>query len=82
MSCPRCSGLMVVERFCDLLYETGCGYFDGLRCLLCGEILDPVIVLNRRSGIFPLPTPELTGCSSATAAPIVVRDQEFEHAER
>jgi hypothetical protein len=48
MRCPRCKGMMVTERFQDLQDDTGQIHFHGLRCLVCGEILDPVIVKNRQ----------------------------------
>ncbi|HET6464168.1 MAG TPA: hypothetical protein VFH55_00985 [Nitrospiria bacterium] len=47
MRCPRCEGLMVVERFCDVLDDAGKIYFEGLHCLVCGEILDATILMNR-----------------------------------
>jgi len=47
MQCLRCDGLMIAERFYDLEDDTGQIYFDGLRCLTCGEILDPMILINR-----------------------------------
>lgn len=47
MHCERCRGLMVVDRFTDLLDETGQITFRGWRCVCCGEIVDPVIVTNR-----------------------------------
>ena len=47
MQCPRCNGLMVLERFDDIRDDTGQIHFDGLRCLLCGEIVDPMILTNR-----------------------------------
>ena len=47
MQCSRCGGLMVIERFDDLQSATWQLYFYGLRCLLCGEIIDPIILLNR-----------------------------------
>ena len=45
--CPRCSGLMVQERFDDF-----CGGlpFPGVRCVNCGEILDPLIREHRYRG--------------------------------
>ena len=55
MQCARCRGLMVVDRFTDLLDETGQITFGGWRCLSCGEIVDPVIVSNRVRKV-PLPT--------------------------
>ncbi|MFZ5875701.1 MAG: hypothetical protein ACOYXU_04740 [Nitrospirota bacterium] len=55
MQCSRCRGLMVVDRFTDLLDETGQITFGGWRCLACGEIVDPVIMSNRQRKV-PLPT--------------------------
>jgi hypothetical protein len=47
MQCPRCAGLMNYERFfCGESDRFPIGY-DGLRCLCCGEIIDPLILLNR-----------------------------------
>lgn len=48
MQCPRCGGLMIVEQFCDLQDDTGRLCFYGSRCMICGEILDPLILTNRR----------------------------------
>ena len=42
MKCHRCGGVMVYERFYGL-----CEQFSGWRCILCGEIIDPVIFENR-----------------------------------
>ena len=47
MQCPRCVGLMIGEKFCDFQDDTGQLCFEGLRCLVCGEILDPLIIENR-----------------------------------
>ena len=47
MRCLRCDGLMISERFFDFDDDTGKTYFDGLRCVTCGEILDPTILKNR-----------------------------------
>lgn len=47
MTCERCDGLMVGEWFCDL-QETGDDIcVEGYRCLLCGELVDAVILKNR-----------------------------------
>lgn len=48
MTCHRCHGLMVLEEICDFheIGEALC--FDGYRCLQCGEIVDAVILDNRR----------------------------------
>lgn len=53
MDCPRCKGVMAQEVFEDLLDDTGNLFFKGWRCLICGEILDPVIANNR--GSHPMP---------------------------
>ena len=47
MECPRCAGFMLVDQFQDLLDDTGQIDFYGLHCLICGEILDPLILTNR-----------------------------------
>ena len=47
MQCFRCDGLMIVEQFQDVADDTGQNYFNGFRCLVCGEILDPMILMNR-----------------------------------
>jgi hypothetical protein len=49
MECPRCKGLMVEERFEDIRQGTGPLCFDGWRCVICGEIRDPVIETNREA---------------------------------
>lgn len=48
MKCVRCDGLMVTERFEDIKSAEVIEFF-GIRCLGCGEILDPVILANRRN---------------------------------
>ncbi len=40
--CPRCSGLMVAE-WCEDLSN-----YSAQRCVQCGELIDPVIMVNRR----------------------------------
>jgi len=44
MKCQRCGSGMVYERF----YGSG-ENFLGWRCILCGEIIDEVILENRQS---------------------------------
>lgn len=48
MSCRRCQGLMVFDRFLDVHGDTGHLWFRGWRCVACGNIVDPVILINRR----------------------------------
>ena len=40
--CVRCGGKMVYESLGP--YEQ----FTGLKCIICGEVIDPVILQNRR----------------------------------
>ena len=54
MQCHRCKGEMVVEKFQDFNDDTGRLNFHGWRCLICGEIFDPVIYANRRHHPPPL----------------------------
>jgi len=42
--CTRCGGVMVYEKF----YGNAESFF-GWRCVLCGEIVDQVIMENRLS---------------------------------
>jgi hypothetical protein len=45
MKCHRCGSMMVYERF----YGPD-EHFSGWRCVLCGEIVDQVILENRQTG--------------------------------
>ncbi len=49
MTCLRCDGLMVQEKFEDLdgLWSSD-HEFTGWRCLNCGAIVDPVIAAHKR----------------------------------
>jgi len=46
MKCHRCGSVMVYERFYDS-HE----HFSGWRCILCGEIIDQVILENRQANV-------------------------------
>ena len=46
--CTRCGGLMVSDFCMDLLNSTGELEFAAKRCVQCGEVVDPVILRNRR----------------------------------
>lgn len=46
--CGRCGGLMVIEQCFDFMDGTGHVDFMARRCVQCGEVIDPVIVQNRR----------------------------------
>ena len=47
MECPRCQGLMVGEVFNGMSGDPRVRGAAGWRCLICGEIVDPVIAANR-----------------------------------
>jgi len=53
MICHRCGGRMISEKFYDLS-----SIFYGWHCVICGEILDPVILLHRLSQNAKLEIPE------------------------
>jgi hypothetical protein len=50
MQCARCAGLRVPEIICE-----GGTRVLALRCLHCGDVIDQVIVLNRRRRRSPKP---------------------------
>jgi len=43
MKCLRCRGVMIYHTFYAFQ-----GQFRGWKCLICGEIVDPVILENRQ----------------------------------
>ena len=51
MRCERCNGLMVGERIFDMNGTGGDLSVDGYRCLLCGNLVDTVILENRSRSI-------------------------------
>ena len=51
--CARCGGLMVIVRCQDLMDNTGTINFFASRCILCGDLIDPVIQQNRVNPIVP-----------------------------
>jgi hypothetical protein len=53
MRCQRCNGRMIFEKFYDVN-----NVFFGWHCVICGEILDPVILLHRLSQDADLRIPE------------------------
>ncbi|HEX5647896.1 MAG TPA: hypothetical protein VFX56_13075 [Nitrospira sp.] len=49
MNCPRCHGLMVGDHLLDIRESYLPMWMRGLRCVSCGNIVDPVIDRNRTS---------------------------------
>jgi len=52
--CPRCHNPMVEETFVDRETSPSVSSFTGWRCLICGEILDPLILEHRRAQREPM----------------------------
>jgi len=46
MRCHRCKGIMIFEKFYG-----DCEHFFGWRCVVCGEIIDQVILENRLGNV-------------------------------
>lgn len=46
--CRRCQNPMVEEVFVDEGSGSSIASFMGWRCVICGDILDPVILQNRQ----------------------------------
>ena len=47
MQCPRCQGTMIVDHLVDIATSDEI-WMPGWRCLMCGEIIDPVIENHRQ----------------------------------
>ena len=54
MNCPRCRGYMMQDDYLDLQDEAGQCRFVAWRCLICGEVLDPVILKHRNARPAPM----------------------------
>ena len=49
MTCQRCDGLMVRERYDDLELGSAEHEIPSWRCLNCGAIVDPVILTHHQT---------------------------------
>jgi hypothetical protein len=47
MDCSRCHGLMVPDNLIDMRESFLPMWMRGLRCVACGNVVDPLIVHNR-----------------------------------
>ena len=45
--CSRCQGLLVGDLCYDIDDDQGQRWFSALRCVQCGDVLDPTILRNR-----------------------------------
>ena len=46
MDCPKCKGLMLLERFSDFFLV-----FYAWKCVNCGAVIDRTIANNRRNSL-------------------------------
>lgn len=75
MKCTRCEGLMVADNLVDLQESCVPMWMRGMRCVSCGNIVDPLILRHRmlqKSGTMRLLkpgvlVPEFAGHLKATA---------------
>jgi hypothetical protein len=73
MQCPRCQGTMIVDYFVDMA-TSGEMWMPGWRCLMCGEIIDPVIEHHRqRQGEQQEVLSAISGSTARHASPISVK---------
>ncbi len=49
MKCPKCSGLMYLERLSDFFV-----IFNVWKCINCGAVMDKTILDNRRKSLAAL----------------------------
>lgn len=49
MECPRCAGFIMPYALAELRDFARPVEVNCWRCLMCGEILDPVIIANRQA---------------------------------
>lgn len=54
MQCSKCKGQMNLEDFMDIRDDTAKFSFQGWRCLICGEVDDPIIQAHRRKQVPPM----------------------------
>ncbi len=47
MNCSRCHGLMVPDNLIDMRESFLPMWMRGLRCVACGNVVDPLIAHNR-----------------------------------
>ena len=66
-TCTRCGGFMVHDSCLDVVGSIGESEFAAKRCVQCGEVVDPVILRNRRTRQEPM-TVQLTGGCCQTIA--------------
>lgn len=61
MTCERCDGLMVGERIYDLQGMSSDLCVNGYRCLLCGNLVDSMVLENRQRSLEAFGDGRVTG---------------------
>jgi hypothetical protein len=64
MNCPKCDSIMGVDRYVDLLDDQGIITVEAWRCVICGQVMDPVMLANR----IARPKPVVSRCRRRNAA--------------
>jgi len=72
MQCPRCQGTMVVDHFVDMA-TSGEIWMPGWRCLVCGEIIDPLIENHRQQQQHQEVVSAISGSTARPPSPISVK---------
>jgi hypothetical protein len=68
--CLRCQGYLVGDLCYDIDDDQGQRWFQALRCVQCGDVLDPIIMRNRLAA--------LERCRSQTGNPMPKPMEELE----
>lgn len=63
MDCPKCQGLMQLERFSDYFLV-----FYAWKCINCGAVIDRTIANNRRKSLAVKETKEVDATTSDALA--------------
>jgi DNA-directed RNA polymerase subunit M/transcription elongation factor TFIIS len=59
MDCPKCKGLMMMERFSDFFLV-----FYAWKCINCGAVIDKTIANNRRASLAAKATKEVEAATA------------------
>ena len=72
-SCSRCGGLMVITDCFDVLSDTAEIECMALRCIQCGDLVDPVILRNRNHRPELAPKKKNLKWASSRSVPIIYK---------
>lgn len=66
--CQRCGGFLVSYHCLDLENSWGDRWCQTLRCVQCGELVDPIILQNRRRSLSRRRPSRASGAPHASAS--------------